>query len=283
MCLLRPALVRIVLLAAPLSACRPKSASVDGGASAPIATVNVPSAPRVESGQVDARAVIERWNRAHNDHDVAALASLYAPTVSFYGTMLSGTDCASKKRLAFAQTPDYTQSIRDVKLEAADAGQMFVRLVKTSTTNGKSKDYPAIVILDASGKIADESDDLADDGCIDKTGPPTVHPIANDRVLAPFRISAGVAIVRARSSKHFEHFSKPVGDIDVECAKRCAVQAHECGFVLTLHDMDPHGMDDPTLTVSSWMGVAYVEPVTKTLWWDDFAVDGASVWQSERL
>jgi hypothetical protein len=276
-------LVRFLLLAALLPACRPKSVSVDGDASASVATVDGPSAAPVESGVVDARAVIERWNRAHNDHDLAALASLYAPTVSFYGNVLSGADCTSKKRLAFAQTPDYTQSLRDVKLEPADAGRTFVRLVKTSTANGKSKDYPGIVMLDASGKITEESDDLADDWCIDKTGPPAVHPVLNDRVVAPFRISALDAIVRARSSKHFGHFSKPVGDIDVECAKRCALQTQACGFALTLHDMDPHGMDDPTLTVSSWLGVVYVEPVTKTLWWEDFAVDGASLWQSERL
>lgn len=139
------------------------------------------------------------------------------------------------------------------------------------------------VVLDASGRITEESSDLADDWCIDKTAPPAMHRVANDRVVAPFRISALDAIVRARSSKHFGHFSKPVGDIDVECAKRCAVQTRECGFVLTLHDMDPHGMDDPTLTVSSWLGVVYVEPVTRTLWWGDFALDGASIWQSERL
>ncbi len=281
--MLRPVLVRILLLAALLPACRPKSASVEGDAGASIAAVAAPTAPPVESGPVDARVAIERWNRAHNDHDVAALASLYAPTVSFYGNVLSGADCTSKKRLAFAQTPDYAQSIRDVKLEPADAGQTFVRLVKTSTTNGKSRDYPAIVMVDASGKITEESDDLAEDWCIDKTGPPSVHPVPNDRVVAPFRLSALDAIVRARSSKHFAHFSKPVGDIDVECAKRCAVQTQECGFVLTLHDMDPHSMDDPTLTVSNWMGVAYVEPVTKTLWWEDLALDGASMWPSERL
>jgi hypothetical protein len=92
-------------------------------------------------------------------------------------------------------------------------------------------------------------------------------------------------MVKARSSKHFQSFSKTVGDMGVTCARRCATQTHECGFSFILHDMERHGIDDddPTLTVSSWMGVVEVEPVTKTLWWEDFAADGASTWRSEQL
>jgi ketosteroid isomerase-like protein len=267
--------------------CRRSSPVVDDAARAaeatettPLATATaVPSATAIAGA--DAQMVIERWNSAHNAHDVDALASLYAPTVSFYGTSVSNAECANKKRLAFTATPDYTQSTRDAKLEPAEAGRTFVRLVKTSKTKGKSKDYAAILIIDASNKIVEESDDLSEGWCFGKD---ELQATGNDRVVAPFRMSSNDAMMKARSSKYFASLSKPVGDIrNLTCARRCALQTHECGFAFVLHDMEPHSMDDPTLTVSSWLGSVEVEPVTKTLWWQDFAADGASTWRSEQL
>jgi ketosteroid isomerase-like protein len=155
-----------------VSACSRSSVVVDDAAPttpslpASVATTT-PSATGLSA--TGARMVIERWNRAHREHDVETLASLYAPTVSFYGTSLSRADCANKKRLAFKATPDYTQSTRDAKLEPAEAGRTFVRLVKASTTKGQSKDYPSILVVDASGHIVEESDDLPEDWCINKT------------------------------------------------------------------------------------------------------------------
>jgi len=228
--------------------------------------------------------VIERWNRAHNEHDIDTLASLYAPMVLFYDKSLSNADCANKKRVAFAKAPDYAQSTRDAKLEPAEAGRTFVRLVKTSTTKGTSKDHSAILIIDASGRIVEESDDLPDDWCFGKDDVPSLQAAGNDRVVAPFRMSSNDAMSKARRSKHLQSLPKPVGDMrNLTCARRCAIQTPECGFSFVLHDMDPHSAEDPTLTVSSWMGTAYVEPVTKTLWWEDDAADGASIWHSEQL
>ena len=273
------------LFVVSVSACRRSSVAVDDAApttpSLPASVATTPpSASRTSA--TDARMVIERWNRAHSEHDVETLASLYAPTVLFYGTSLSRADCASKKRLAFGATPDYTQSTRDVKLEPAESGRTFVRLVKASTTKGQSKDYPSILVVDASGHIVEESDDLPDDWCINKTAG-MFHPTGNDRVVAPFGMSANEAEIKARRSKHVQGLSKTVGDIGVSCAQRCAIQRHECGFSFALHDMEPHSVGDPTLTVSSWMGTVEVDPVTKTLWWEDDAADGASIWHSEQL
>jgi ketosteroid isomerase-like protein len=272
-----------------LVACRHSSPAVVDDAAptlpiAPTAATSTSTAPSTTAPPAkDARVVIEEWNRLHNEHDAEKLASLYAPKVLFYGASLSRADCANKKRVAFAATPDYAQSTRDAKLESAEAGRTFVRLVKTSTTKGKSTNYPTILVIDANGNIMEESDDLPDDWCIDSKVERTLYPVGNDRVVAPFRMSANDAMIRARSSKHFQSLSKPVGDMSVACARRCAIQTHECGFSFTLHDMDRHGVDDPTLTVSSWMGVVEVDPVTKTLWWEDYAADGASTWRSEQL
>ena len=276
-----------LVLAVLLTACgRPSPAIVEDAAPAapPTPTTTVPSATSstTTGAATDARSVIEQWNRAHNEHDADKLAALYAPKVLFYGATLSKADCAKKKGQAFAATPDYAQSPRDAKPAPAEAGRTFVRLVKSSTSKGKSKDYPTILVVDASGHIAEESDDLPEDWCLgERDG--MVYAPGNDRVIAPFRMSAIGAIIKARSSAYFSRLPTPVGDIAVSCAHRCAIQAHDCGFSLTLHDMNPHSVDDPTLTVSSWLGVVEVEPVTKTLWWEDFAADGGSVWHSEQL
>jgi len=250
------------------------AASGNLASSAPSAAPVAPSA--------GAQAVIAAWNQAHNAHDADALAALYAPEVFFYGATLPGVDCARKKRAAFTATPDYAQSIRDAKFEPADAGATFVRLVKTGITKGASKAYPSILVIDASGKIAEEGDDLPEDWCIDTSGPPSVTPLLTDRVALPFRLSAQGAVQRARGSKHLRSLSRPVGDIVLTCARRCAVQTPECGYSLTLHDMDRHG-DEPGLTVSSWMGQVYVEPVTRALWWEESGPDGGTVWRSESL
>jgi hypothetical protein len=280
---------RNALLIVWVSACRHSSPVVVEDAApnteaAPVAAPTSAAAPSATGTEATAaRRVVERWNRAHSEHEAETLASLYAPTVLFYGRSLSRADCASKKRLALKATPDYTQLTRDAKFEPAGAGRTFVRLVKTSTTNGKSTDYPTILVIETSGHIVEESDDLASDWCIDNSVVGVLYPLGNDRVIAPFRMSANGAMARARSSAHFRSLSRLVGDMSVSCAQRCAIQTYECGFSFILHDMDPHSAEDPALTVSSWMGTVYVEPVTKTLWWEDSAADGASVWHSEQL
>jgi hypothetical protein len=95
-------------------------------------------------------SVLGKWNAAHNAHDANALRDVYAPTVVFYGASLSNDECVRRKQAAFAASPDYGQSIRDTKVDGST-----VRFVKTSTTKGKSTDYPsALVVRD--GHIVEE-------------------------------------------------------------------------------------------------------------------------------
>ena len=233
------------------------------------------------TGDAGARAVLERWNGAHNAHDLETLASLYAPKVLFYGTELTKAACVEKKRRALAGAPDYTQAIRNVTFEPAEKGKTFVRFVKTSTTQGKSIPYPAIVVIDASGAIVEESDDLPEDWCIDKKIPGlTLDAQGNDRVVAPFRMSANEALKKAFLSKHVQGLRDFGGDMrNLTCARRCAIQTPECGFSVSLHDMKEHTEGSP----SSLMGTVNIEPVTRTLWWEERSPDGGSVWVSEQL
>ncbi len=228
-----------------------------------------------------ARAVLERWNGAHSAHHLEILASLYAPKVLFYGTELTKAACVEKKRRAFAAAPDYAQVIRDATFEPAGEGKTFVRFLKTSTTRGKSTAYPAIVVIDASGAIVEESDDLPEDWCIDtKTQGLTSDAQGNDRVVAPFRMSASEALKKTVLSKHVQGLRDFGGDMrNLTCARRCAIQTPECGFSVRLHDMKEHDQESP----SSLMGTVNIEPVTRTLWWEARSPDGGSVWVSEQL
>ena len=272
--------VPVLLLLAFSIGCERRSSSVASEAVRPVGSLDARavSPPPTTTG---AHAVVERWNGAHNAHDLEILASLYAPKVLFYGTELTKAACVEKKRRAFAAAPDYTQVIRDVTFEPAEKGKTFVRLVKTSTTQGKSIPYPAIVVIDASGAIVEESDDLPEDWCIDKKIPGlTLDAQGNDRVVAPFRMSANEALKKAFLSKHVQGLRDFGGDMrNLTCARRCAIQTPECGFSVSLHDMKEHDQDSP----SSLMGTVNIEPVTRTLRWEERSPDGGSVWVSEQL
>jgi hypothetical protein len=271
-------LALVLLLALPVG-CERRSSTAVSDAVRPVSSLDASnvSVPATAS----ARHVVERWNRAHNAHDFQDLASLYAPTVLFYGTELTKAACVEKKRRAFAATPGYVQSIRDATFEAGKNDRTFVRLVKTSTPQGKSSTYPAILVIDASGAIVEENDDLPEDWCFDRNKQGlSLQAEGNERVVAPFRMSASEAMSKTRFSKHVQGLPELVGDMrNLTCARRCAVQTRECGFSVSLHDMKQHDQETP----SSLMETVNIEPVTRTLWWEEHSPNGGSVWVSEQL
>ncbi len=277
----RVGLLLVLLLGLPVACKRQTPTPASDGAHPVIGPDASTNSLTPRASTASARHVVERWNHAHNAHDLGDLASLYAPKVLFYGTELTKAACVEKKRRAFATAPDYTQLIRDATFEPAEEGRTFVHLVKTSTTQGKSTPYPSILVVDAGGAIVEESDDLPEDWCIDKkTQGLTLDAQGNDRVVAPFRMSANEALLKARFSKHIQGFHELVGDMrNLTCARRCAIQTPECGFSVRLHDMEEHDQESP----SSLMGTVNIEPVTRTLWWEERSPDGGSGWVSEQL
>src|ERR1700722_5640602 len=85
------------LLVLVLVACRQPSSSagiVDAGT--PTTTASAATRTPECNTTTDPRAVLARWNRAHVDHDTETLASLYAPTVSFYGVSLGAGEGAGE-------------------------------------------------------------------------------------------------------------------------------------------------------------------------------------------
>jgi hypothetical protein len=104
------------------------------------------------------------WNAALAKRDARALAPAYASIVLYYGKRLSNADRGKLVAGLFAKTPDYTQSIREVHVERADASAaVVVRFIKSATAHGKTKDYPSYVVFDGANRIVEESDAITDE------------------------------------------------------------------------------------------------------------------------
>src|SRR5262249_27682828 len=131
------------------AACRSKSASsIDASIAA---DTSVTSSVVIDAAAIDAKAYdplrevrdqLDRWNDAHVKHAAKILESLYAQTVRFYGQPLSGTECAKRKAAAFAKSPDYTQSIHDVRVHP-NKGAFEVTFIKHTSEKGKDADFIA--------------------------------------------------------------------------------------------------------------------------------------------
>lgn len=228
-----------------------------------------------DAGDVDAlaRGVVARWNDAHSKHDAHALELLYAQKVTFYGTPMTASECAKRKAAAFAKSPSFAQSVRDVRIERPNKTEILVQFVKTTTVDGKSTDYPAFLRLDKSLVITEESDKITDANlqeaqraatrwCLDEDGIPTT------RVKPPFTISVVQALEEIHGSKHFAalqaaHDGQPLGiDIPFTCPTQCAPATRDCGFDFRI--VNPSDIGVTTSIMVEWV---YVDAVKNVLWW----------------
>jgi hypothetical protein len=125
------------------------------------------------------------------------------------------------------------------------AGDQWARFTKTVTQKGKTKDYPAVLVL-SEGCIVEENDDV--DWCRSGDGSGT-----NDRVVPPFTMSGSEAIGRAYETKHMKE------------------QQYECGFYVRTSDLDAK-------TPSNLVEWLYIDPIEKKLWFMD-----GDAWKSEPL
>jgi hypothetical protein len=232
------------------------------------------------------------WNQAHNAHDAAALEKLYAAKVLFYGAEMTGARAAAQKRAAFAASPSYAQAILKTTFEKTpDGGETWARFDKVDRT--KKKTFPMLVRFDASGHVVEESDDVTRDenwcfvGEAGEKGP-------SDVVLAPFRLSAQSAVAAAMASRHFRALQKDhpgalVGShgltFGFTCAKRCAApkrptmlpgDGDDCNFSFRVDDVN-------AVTESNLLDWLEVDPITKTLYWEDFGGDAGGRIESEAL
>lgn len=250
------------------------------------------------------RAVVLRWNEAHNRHDVAVFDSLYAPTVSFFGAKLSRAECVKRKSAAFAKAPGFTQTLGPMTFKSGeDGGGTLVRFVKTTSFAGKATDYPAFLVV-KDGHIIEESDNVSDENlrrraqrvedekarwCLD----PDWYP--NAKVAAPLRMSAAEAWSVPWSSKHIADLRARLPQLGLDGPQQCPkpdcidgppppwgsedAKGH-CGFYLRVVDnarleqarTPPYGS-----IMVEWI---YVDAIHDVLWFWSLKPLG---WDSEKL
>lgn len=110
---------------------------------------------------VRASAVVSAWDAALNRHDAAALAPLYAASVSFYGRTMTRDALLDSKRRALAATPNYSQSLSNLRLANDADGGVKATFTKRSGANDAQREVGASLRLQPVGAgflIASESD-----------------------------------------------------------------------------------------------------------------------------
>ncbi len=141
--------------------CSRTSSSTDAQAS-PSFTPPGSASPAIDA-DATIHAQLDTWNAALAKRDAHALEPLYAPVVLYYGTRTSNAERGKLVEGFFAKTADYTQSIRDVHVEHADASTArLAQFTKTATAHGATKDYPSYVVFDEANRIVEESDAMTD-------------------------------------------------------------------------------------------------------------------------
>ncbi|MFZ5892999.1 MAG: hypothetical protein ACOY0T_18200 [Myxococcota bacterium] len=172
----------LALCAVLLAACKRgpgQAAPAASSSTSPMAVATVPSAAPIASGARPstalppekqgllerARAVVNAWDAALNQHDADRLTPLYAEMVSYYGRTLTRDKLVEQKRKALATTPDYTQTLSHLTLAADADGSVQVRFDKRSGSQKAQRSVPARLRLEKNGdsfRIAVESDAPSD-------------------------------------------------------------------------------------------------------------------------
>jgi hypothetical protein len=207
--------------------------------------------------------VLEQWNEAHDRHDSAALAAIYAPIVEFYGAELSGADCVKRKEAAIAAAPDYRQSVADVERAPIDGnGGTFIRFTKKTTSNGSSKSYPSYVYA-IDGKIVSEGDRVVESHHTTRyTYCYTPEP--NDIRPGTIKVSGVEAVIALQHSKAFaDAVGKRRGRFTIElrdCARGCAP-----GDVGTCKPNDLVPFFAVVMNGSDQLAAFVIDPVTKAI------------------
>jgi ribosomal protein S4 len=119
-----------------------------------------------ENSQNEFIDIVNKWNLANNEKDVAVFSELYSEKVDFYKTNLSKNECIEKKLSLFKKYPDYYQQIFG-KIEISNSVELNTKLsfIKKVTINGKTTDYPSYLIVSKKQnelKIVAESDFITD-------------------------------------------------------------------------------------------------------------------------
>jgi hypothetical protein len=240
------------------------------------------------------RLVLKKWNDAHNTHDAKALEALYAPSVKFYGQTLAGAECAKRKAAAFVNSTDYAQTILGSAFVKQSDGSWLVRFTKTSTTAGKSTDYPSFIVV-ASDHVSEESDKVTDENLARRSAFPSSDlwcfdpdMAPNNALRAPFTIGAAEAWGAVWSTKTVSDIRKTYPEIAIDtpvsCPSRCGASPDTCGLQMRVEDAGRLGTVVGDVPRDSLLiAFLYVDAEKRLLWSMDALGDGGFAWKSEPL
>lgn len=145
-----------VLLCVVLLACtKPKNEAKPDDAAPPPATPIASTRPVDASDQ--ARSTVLKWCDALDRHDLAALESVYAPTIDLYGNTVARAAAIDAKKRAFAAAPTFRQSIVGSIALTPDGEAWVATFTKRSGPAASQKDASAKVVV-ASGAVTVETD-----------------------------------------------------------------------------------------------------------------------------
>jgi hypothetical protein len=236
-------------------------------------------------------AVLTKWNDAHVAHDAAAFGSIYAAQVYFYGQKISSSDAAARKGAAFAKAKDYAQSVRDVVVHKR-GDRWVARFTKSSTSGGKTTEYPSVVYVDAQDRVTAEMDALAPQWC--HTNPQLVVP--------PFTINEAQAEAHLLRAYTVGGHPVPVGpDSQPFVQELTCPDPTECASGETRNEAPPDDDRDPPCYFLVRLGVAFpetqkhlggnghqwfdlgswVDGATNVLWWQDALSDASQLWRRD--
>lgn len=111
--------------------------------------------------------LLENWNKATNQQDLAALSMLYAPQVTYYTKKLSKEQLLSKKEKHFVKSPNYQQKIKEVDIEYSEDKANIIRcyFLKLFSRNGKQDSVFSLIEFDSKQEpflITKESDRISE-------------------------------------------------------------------------------------------------------------------------
>src|SRR5215471_4821345 len=138
-----------------LNACRERAEVSKRAEPVAVGASSAPSSSAPEAASVsrapsasNPEAAVARWNDALAKHDVEALRSVYADPIEFYGTPLPRDQVLKMKQEAFAQTPDFTQSIQNVRIVPLVSKRLRADFDKSWSGGGHESHLPAILELE---------------------------------------------------------------------------------------------------------------------------------------
>lgn len=141
-----------------------------------------------DSSNISFIGIVNKWDKANNEKDIAELSAMYASQINFYGSSDDKNISISKKQHYFQTHPDMYQQIKgNISVDTISDSKFKCSFVKSVTVNGKTTDYPSYLIFDKlNGKflITTEGDQTTDNNLNKKQDAVNAFKSCEDVVIA---------------------------------------------------------------------------------------------------